>query len=373
MATNRIDNMPPFIATHPYDIVIDEINARGMTKKELALRMGIAQSNLSRMFKTKPCVTAEMAGRLEKALEIPATEWLGLQAQYNKDLKAIEQRDEYEKIACETEKMLSAVLNLKELYSRLNISTSLFIKDKLERLKSIMGMDVLDVARLMSVCNGDFKKSDKLSVDERNQTTWLLLAYISARQNKPQRSFDKGNAKIAAEMIADMTHRGTIKESLIAQTLESLGIGYSVVGKLDKTPIDGYSVWVDGHPSIVTTHRHNDMSMLIFNVIHELGHIELHMEEKNGSSYVATKYVYSSMDTKEIEANDFAKRILIPDETWKKMMEDVNVKSILGSNIVRELKKQSKRFGVDFGIAIWRYKYETKRYAITGVKRKQIV
>lgn len=373
MATNRIDNMAPLMATHPYDIVLDEIKARGMTKKELASRIGIAQSNLSRMFKTKPCVTADMAGRLENALDIPAKEWLGLQAQYNKDCRAIEERDENEKIACETEKMLSAVLNLKELYSRLKISTSLFIKDKLEKLKSIIGMDVLDAAKLMSVCNGDFKKSDKLSVDERNQTTWLLLAYISSKLNKPQNLFKEGNARIAAERIAEMTHKGIITEKLIAQTLESLGIGYSVVEKLDKTPIDGYSVWVDGHPSIVTTHRHNDMSMLIFNVLHELGHIELHMEERDSSSYVATKYVYSCMDAKEVEANDFAKRILIPDVIWEKMMDDVNVKSIWGSNIVRELKKQAERFGVDFNIAIWRYKYETKRYAITGVKRKQIV
>ena len=107
MATNRIDNMTPFMATHPYDIVMDEINARGMTKKELASRMGIAQPNLSRIFKAKPCVTVEMAERLEKALGIPATEWLGLQVQYNKDTRAIEERIENEKIACETEKMLS--------------------------------------------------------------------------------------------------------------------------------------------------------------------------------------------------------------------------------------------------------------------------
>lgn len=373
MATSRIDNRTPFMATHPYDIVKDEMKFRGMSQKELATRMGVEQSNLSRMLKSKSAVSQETAEKLEKALEIPAETWLGLQAQYNKDMKAIEARDENEKMAYETEKMLSAVLNLKELYACLKISTSLFIHEKLERLKSLIGMDVLSVARLMSVCNGDFKKSDKLSVDERNQTTWLILAYIESKQNKPYGPFKKGNAKIAAEKIARMTHDGIITEKAIKETLNSLGIGYSVVGKLDKTPVDGYSVWVDGHPAIVTTHRHNDMSMLIFNILHELGHIEMHMEEKDGASYIATKFVYSSMDEKEIEANDFAKRMLIPDVIWAKMMDDVCVKSIWSSDIVRELKKQAKRFGVDFNIAMWRYKYETKRYAITGVKIKQIV
>lgn len=373
MATSRIDNKTPFMATHPYDIVKDEMKARGMTQKELAARMGVEQSNLSRMLKSKSAVSQETAERLEKAFGIPAGTWLGLQAQYNKDVKAIEARDENEKMAYETEKMLSAVLNLEELYSRLKISTSLFIQEKLERLKSLVGMDVLNVTRLMSVCNGDFKKSDKLYVDERNQTTWLVLAYIAARHNIPHKPFKKGNARIAADSIARMTHDGTATEKAINETLDSFGIGYSVVGKLDKTPVDGYSVWVDGHPAIVTTHRHNDMSMLIFNILHELGHIELHMEEKDGASYVATKYVYSSMDDKEIEANDFAKRMLIPDETWTMMMNDVSVKSIWGHDIVNGLKKQAKRFGFDFNIVIWRYKYETKRYALRGVKTKQIV
>lgn len=373
MATSRIDNRPPFLAVHPYDIVRDEMKARGMSQKELAARMGIEPSNLSRMFRSRSSVSQETAERLGTALGISAETWLGLQAQYNKDVKAIGARDEKEKMAYETERMLSAVLNLKELYSRLKISPSLFIHEKLERLKSLMGMDALDVARLMSVCNGDFKKSDRLSVDERNQTAWLLLAYINARLHKPAVLFKRGNARIAAGRIAGMTHAGGVTEEMISDTLGSLGIGYSVVGKLDKTPVDGYSVWVDGHPSIVTTHRHNDMSMLIFNILHELGHIELHMEERDGVSYVATKYVYSCMDEKEIEANDFAKRMLIPDATWAKMMDDVNVRSIWGSDIVRELRRQAKRFGVDFNIAIWRYKYETKRYAITGVKTRQIV
>ncbi len=373
MATSRIDNKTPFMATHPYDIVKDEMKARSMTQKELAARMGVEQSNLSRMLKSKSAVSQETAERLEKALEIPAETWLGLQAQYNKDVKAIEARDENEKMAYETEKMLSAVLNLEELYSRLKISTSLFIQEKLGRLKSLMGMDVMDVTRLMSVCNGDFKKSDKLAVDERNNATWVVLAYIASRQNLPCEPYKKGNARIAAEKIARMTHDGTVTEKAMTEVLNGLGIGYSVVKKLDKTPVDGFSVLVDGHPAIVTTHRHNDMSMLIFNVLHELGHIELHLKDKNGMSYLTTKYVYSSMDDKEIEANDFAKKMLIPDETWGRMMSDVSVKSIWSSDIVNVLKKQAKRFGVDFNIVIWRYKYETKRYALRGVRMKQIV
>ena len=49
MATSRIDNKTPFMATHPYDIVKEEMKARGMTQKELAARMGDEQSNLRKL------------------------------------------------------------------------------------------------------------------------------------------------------------------------------------------------------------------------------------------------------------------------------------------------------------------------------------
>ena len=65
--------------------------------------------------------------------------------------------------------------------------------------------------------------------------------------------------------------------------------------------------------------------------------------------------------------------MLIPDGTWAKMMSDVSVKSIWGHDIVNELKRQAARFGFDFNIVIWRYRYETNRYALKGVRTKKIV
>lgn len=48
-------------------------------------------------------------------------------------------------------------------------------------------------------------------------------------------------------------------------------ISYQVVAKLEKTPIDAVAIQMSDYPAIVVSHRYNDMSKLIFNVLYELG------------------------------------------------------------------------------------------------------
>ena len=75
-----------------------------------------------------------------------------------------------------------------------------------------------------------------------------------------------------------------------------------------------------GYPSIITTHRHNDMSRLIFNVLHELGHIQMHMSVSKDNLcavFVSSEHDYSRDNKEEREANEFAENMLIPIETSK--------------------------------------------------------
>lgn len=369
MATNECKHIVPCLATHPMDVVKEELAARGLSKKELAVRMGIAASNLSRMFRERQNLTVAVAEKLEKSLDIEASFWLGLQARYNKDVEAIEQRDKDENVAIGIERMIATLLDLKVLYARLKISTALFVQDKIKRLYEAIGMPP-SVEILCTICNnGEYKHSDTLTIDEKQMNTWTVLAYISAKKNTPIYPYKKGNAREAALEISRVVHSGEYDEKVIGEILSKYGISYSVVTKLEKTPIDGYSVFAGDYPAIVTTHRHDDMSCLVFNIMHELGHIELHLKKGDKKSYIAKKGDYSSSDPKEREANTFAEDILIDKETWKNMMDDANVKGLWGRNIVKELRRVSSDRHLDFGIVSWRYRHETNIYAIKGMER----
>jgi len=76
---------PPFIATHPGELIKDEIIARGITQKRLSEISGISPSILSETIKGRRSISLNMALALEKSLDIPAEVWLNLQDQYNLD------------------------------------------------------------------------------------------------------------------------------------------------------------------------------------------------------------------------------------------------------------------------------------------------
>ena len=97
METNN-GNIVSFMAISPMEIVKDELKARGISQKEFAYRIGMQPSNLRRAIK-EGNISPQFASRLEVALGIPSSEWMNLQAQYDRDLIAIRKRNESEKEA----------------------------------------------------------------------------------------------------------------------------------------------------------------------------------------------------------------------------------------------------------------------------------
>lgn len=83
----------PFIATHPGELIKDELKERNMTQKELSEKTGIKPSVLSETINGKRSVSLNVAVALEKALGIPAEVWMNLQTQYDLDSAQIAERE----------------------------------------------------------------------------------------------------------------------------------------------------------------------------------------------------------------------------------------------------------------------------------------
>ena len=87
------NNLTPFTATHPGELIKDELLARNITQKRLAELAGIAESVLSEIINGKRSISINTAIALERAIEIPADYWMNLQSQYDLDTSAIAVRD----------------------------------------------------------------------------------------------------------------------------------------------------------------------------------------------------------------------------------------------------------------------------------------
>lgn len=366
METNRIDNKIPRRAVHPSEIIKDEIEVRDMSKKEFADRIGMKPSNLSRLLRGDTDITIALAEKLEKALDIPASFWLRMQSTYNSDCQIIAERDIQEQKAIHEEKVLSDILNLKVLFERLNIKKICFVQERLKQLKSIIECDPLDVLKYQTSIYGAFKKSST-ATDEKNMRSWLLLAYLATKKDIPTFEYVEGNAEKATLAICNIVHSTTFGEKDIKRILNKYGISYSIVEKLEKTPIDGFSAWINKYPSIVVTHRYNDMSRLVFDVLHELGHIAKHLHKDKDMIFISNGETISSVDNIEKEANRFAEEHLISDEKWERLMRS-NIQCLYGNNIVAILVRNAKKLGLNPHIVLWRYRYETQNYALRGIK-----
>lgn len=65
--------------THPAEIVVDDIDALGKTKTEVARALGISRNTLYNLLEQKQGVTAEMSLRLAAVFGSTAEFWLNLQ------------------------------------------------------------------------------------------------------------------------------------------------------------------------------------------------------------------------------------------------------------------------------------------------------
>ena len=77
------NNMTSSMLIHPGEMIKDEIEARGLTQKELATQMGVSYTVFNEILNGKRPVTTEYALLLEAALGTSASIWIGLQADYN--------------------------------------------------------------------------------------------------------------------------------------------------------------------------------------------------------------------------------------------------------------------------------------------------
>lgn len=83
----------PFAATHPGELLKDELKERKMTQKQLANDTGIKPSVLSETINGKRSISLNVAVALENALGIPADVWMNMQTQYDLDSANIADRN----------------------------------------------------------------------------------------------------------------------------------------------------------------------------------------------------------------------------------------------------------------------------------------
>lgn len=365
----RNNNPIPAWAVHPGEILREELKERGIKQKDFALSIGMQPTHLNEFICGKRDLNEELAIKLEKQLGIPYSSWMNLHNGYIYESKAVYARSAEEKEASEYEKKCDKIINIRLLYKRLGISSESSF-ERVRIIKNEFAFDILDTKELMSKVAGFYRHSEKAGIDERNMLTWLVLNWQKINNQHPWKKFSKGNAAKAAMEIAEMANARSIDIPAIRQCLQKYGISYLEVEKLEKAPIDAYSSTSNGHPVITVTYRFNDMDKLVFDILHELYHIDNHLPD-NQTDFISIEGSEYSTDQREVDANTFARNTLIPEKTWQAIL-NAGCKSLNPHQIIKTIAVEASKRKISPSIAISRFKHDTNWYATPAYRSPKI-
>lgn len=368
MAT-KSDRLVPARVIHPGEVLGEELRERGIKQKDFARLIGVQPTHLNEFIKGKRNLNDDLAMRLESHLGIPYKTWMGLHNGYLYDLKAVGKRKEEEREAIEYERSCADIINLKCLYRRLGMN-DMNCLERVRKLKEMFPFDLRSSGDLRLHVAGMYKHSEKVQVDDRDMLTWLVLNWLETTCSTIDKDYEQGNAIKAARDIARLANSRHMDVGSIKSCLNSYGISYMEVPKIDKAPIDAYSTISNGHPCITVTYRYNDMDKLAFDILHELCHIDRHLSDECKAFIAIEGYEYST-DHREKEANAFARQTLIPDAVWNRIL-GTGCGSLSPYNVVKVIAREAEKCGISPSIALSRYKHDTGWYKTSAYKSPKI-
>ena len=145
----------PKIPTHPGIALRDELKSRKMKQVEFAIKAGIHHTSINNIISGRYPITANIALKLETALNIPAQFWMNMQTNYELDCVKLKCNKTIEK---PKNKLIST---LEDLNLDLNINTNIgTIKENFNRIINNNGLTKEEI---------DYKLAKLYLIDKLNK------------------------------------------------------------------------------------------------------------------------------------------------------------------------------------------------------------
>jgi HTH-type transcriptional regulator/antitoxin HigA len=321
---NTTQIITPLYATHPGEILLDELNAINISQIDFAKQIGLKRSQLNEIIKGKRNINADLALLLEKALGIDADYWLEAQKNFDLDSARIVNKNQIRLEAIEQWNLIK-----EHLAWRFFKKESVLVGDPVEDIPMVKKIyDVQNFEQLVNLnaqpTYARFRKSTKLINDPVNIIGWTKLIQYKAKTIRIGH-FDNDKKVQLMERLRTLLaeNRNTLER--VRQLLSEFGIKLVYQQKGEKTPVDGISFWSDRNPAIGMSLRHNRLDNYAFTLFHELGHIFEHLVNNNNAEFVdlinsREEETYKD-SIEEKEANEFAHNFLMDKTAWNNFFE----------------------------------------------------
>lgn len=356
----------PHIATHPGELLKDELDARDIKQKNFASEIGMQATMLNEILKGKRPITADIAILIEKALDIPADYWLNFQTQYELDKARIKEKNILKIQRIEKWQIIKQYVPVK-YFKKYG-----YLKDDLDHdikvVKDIYNIATIDhliesVIAYKSEVPAFYRKSEKLQLDGINLFGWSKLVMWQANNEKVN-VFNPDHFQELKDKLHSIFYKNSNVKDETKKLLADYGIKLIFQEKFEKTPVDGYSFWCEDNPAIGLTLRHKRIDNFAFTVFHELGHIYKHLQNNKSIQFIDLDNAKSTKTIEEKEADTFAQENLISNEQWSELL------SIYSDD--NSIISYGEKCKINPAILLGRICYETNYYAFKSKIDKTI-
>lgn len=310
----------PKYSAHPGKHLKKEIDARGLTQKEFAARIGMTEKNLSEVLNEKARLQPAMAYAMEQAFGMPAHAWLRLQDKY--DLIQAENREQ--EALCRDQKLVKLAdyqALCKRFPNQLPVSTDVAeVVAYLRRFLRVSSLqNLFSNQRSAQVLAGAYRLSGLREnvvnkLDYLNLVTWMHAGMVAAEETKVL-PFNRSKLKKAMPGIVRAS-RASVPEDACREMvalLESVSVRTSFVPYLTKTHVNGVTQWDhDGNPVITLSSRQGPYwDALLFSWFHEIAHVLHHGKGYFSLSLDEDSLMLNQNKEKEQEADAYAAECLL--------------------------------------------------------------
>jgi HTH-type transcriptional regulator/antitoxin HigA len=298
------------LLSKPGDTISETLDHIKMSQAELAERMGKTPSKINDLISGKEPISVMTAFQLEKVLGIDAQFWLNREMLYREKLSRIEQEEALED--CIDWVKAQPITELKKCGYVKSTRVGPAMAEECLKFYGVatpIQWESLYVEQYVSAAN--YRKSEAHANRLSSMAAWLRIGEIEMRKLE-LKPYNKDLFKQSLSEIRNLVRNHP--EDFASQLQQyCLNVGVAIVYTMciPKAPISGVARWVGGNPLIQLTDRYKSNDQFWFTFFHEVGHILLHGKK---DVFIEDFDEYIIDEQKENEANDFANKILLPED-----------------------------------------------------------
>lgn len=331
------------LAIPPGEYLAEVLDTKGMSQAELARRIGRPTQAVNEIIKGEKAITPATALQLERALDVPAHIWTGLEGRYQLIKARLAERKQLQK-----ELAYLPRTPYKQLAEMGCVEQTRDGEHKIRELHRFYGVSSLAHLPGIKAYEASFRCGATREASNYALAAWLRCAEMRAADARSG-VFDKAKLRAALGEIRAMTRKDPA--DLIPgleRLLASCGVVFLLLPHFPKTYAHGATFWLKPDKAVLLMSiRGKWADVFWFSLFHEAGHLLLHKK----TTFIDDGDGPRERDLLEKQADEFASSRLIPADKLREFVSRGDLSEAAIKAFAREIR-------ITTGIVVGRLQHE---------------